>query len=100
MAALTAAIALGSVVLVAAVPGLVDSGFLGWLEVPMAFRLALHAPLALAFLGACTASLVTFGWVGHLWSRSVRLQYAALAVAAVALAGQFAAWGLIGWGLS
>jgi CubicO group peptidase (beta-lactamase class C family) len=99
-ATLTAMLALGSVVTITAMPGLVDSGFLGWLELPIAVRLALHLPLALAFLGACTIALVTSGWVGRWWLRGVRLQYSALAVAAIALVGQFAAWGLIGWGMS
>jgi hypothetical protein len=38
-ATLTSVLALGTVALVVAVPGLVDSGFLGWLEVPAALRL-------------------------------------------------------------
>jgi hypothetical protein len=51
---LTAVVALGSVALVVAVPGIVDSGFLGRLELPTAVRLVLHLPLVLTVLAACT----------------------------------------------
>ena len=88
------------VILLAAVPGVVDSGFLGRLEVPMAARLAMHLPLALVVLGGGTVALAAWGWARHWWSRSVRLQYSALALASVALVGQLAAWRLVGWGLA
>ena len=90
---------LATVALLAWLPGLVDAGFLGWLELPPAERLALHLPLAVAVLGASTAALVAAGWIGRWWSSAVRLQYAALAVAAVALDALLAGWHLIGWGL-
>jgi hypothetical protein len=80
-------------------PGLVDSGFLGWLNLPIAERLAFHLPLALAVLGGCTVALGAAGWVGRWWPSAVRQQYAALAVAAVALLVQLASWRLIGWGM-
>ncbi len=81
-------------------PGLVDSGFLGWLEFPLALRLAAHLPLALAIAGACTVALVAAGWVRRWWSSAVRLQYAALAVATIALLAQLYAWRLVGWGVT
>ena len=96
--ALAALLVLGSVALVAAMPGLVDSGFMGWVDFPIAMRLAFHLPLALAVLGAGTVWVTAAGWVGHWWSGAVRLQYAALALAALALAAQLGAWHLIGWG--
>ena len=100
VATLTALLALGAVLLVVAVPELVDSGFLGSYELPIAVRVALHLPLALAILGACTVALVTSGWVGDWWSRAARLQYSALAVAAIALVAQLGEWRLIGWGMT
>ena len=100
VATLAAVLIVASVVLITAVPGLVDSGFLGWLELPLAARLVLHIPLALAVLGGCSLVLVTAGWVGHWWSRTVLLQYAALTVTVIALVGQLAAWRLIGWGMT
>jgi CubicO group peptidase (beta-lactamase class C family) len=99
-ALVTAVLTLGNAALVAWMPALVDSGFLGWLDLPMAQRLALHLPLALAALVACTLVLVAAGWVLRWWSRALRLQYAVLAVAAVAVVAQLAAWRLIGWGVT
>jgi Beta-lactamase len=95
---LTAVVALGSVALVVAVPGIVDSGFLGRLELPTAVRLVLHLPLVLTVLAACTVVMSTWGWLGLWWSRAVRLQYVALAIAVTALVAQLAAWRMIGWG--
>jgi len=99
-AAVTAVLVLGSVALLATLPGVVDSGFLGWLQLAMTVRLAMHLPLALVVVAAGTVGLVTAGWVGRWWSPGVRLQYSLLAAAAVALVAQLAAWSLIGWGLS
>lgn len=84
----------------AAVPGVVDAGFLGWLEVPMVQRLMLHVPLGLAIAGVSLVTLVVTGTMRHWWTRAERLPYAALAVATVALIGQLSAWRLIGWGLT
>ena len=99
-ALVTAVLTLGNAALVAWIPGLVDSGFLGWLDLPMAQRLALHLPLALAALVACTLVLVAAGWVLRWWSSALRLQYAVLAVAAIAVVAQLTAWRLIGWGVT
>ena len=99
VAGATALVVLAVVALLAWLPGLVDAGFLGWLELPPAARLALHLPLAVAVLGASTAALVAAGWVRRWWSSAVRLQYAALAVAAITLVPLLAGWHLIGWGM-
>jgi len=56
--------------------------------------------MAVAVLGASTAALVAAGWIGRWWPRAVRLQYTALAVAAVALGALLAGWHLIGWGMN
>jgi hypothetical protein len=77
-------------------PGLVDSGYLGWLDLPLAQRVAMHLPLTLAVLGVCTLVLLTAGWVRRWWSSALRLEYAVLAVASVAVIAQLAAWRLIG----
>jgi len=91
---------IGNAALVVWMPGLVDSGFLGWLDLPLAQRLALHLPLALAVLGASTLVLEAAGWVLRWWSSALRLQYAVLAVASIAVVAQLAAWQLIGWGIT
>lgn len=99
VAGLTALVAMATVALVAAVPGLVDSGFVDGFDLPTAWRLVLHLPLALAVLGVATGSFVAAAWWRHWWTRGVMLQYAGVAVAAIALSTQLAAWHLIGWGL-
>jgi len=99
-AALTAVLVLGNLGLLVWAPGLVDSGFLGWLEIPLAERLLLHLPLALAVLAGCTVVLTTAGWVQHWWTNAAWVQYAALSAAAAVMSAQLAAWQLIGWGLT
>jgi CubicO group peptidase (beta-lactamase class C family) len=96
--ALTALLALANAGLVAATPGLVDAGFLGWLELPLIERLGLHLPLAMAVAAAGSAVLVAAGVLRRWWSKAVSAQHVALAVGTVALVGQLAAWRLIGWG--
>jgi CubicO group peptidase (beta-lactamase class C family) len=99
-AALTALLILGNAALLIWAPGLVDSGFVGWLEVPLAVRLLLHLPLALAVLAGCTIALTTAGWVRHWWTNPARLQYTALSAAAAVVVAQLAVWQLVGWGLA
>lgn len=92
----TALLTLGNVALLAWLPGLVDTGYVGHLDLSPAEQLAVHLPLAMVVMGASTAALVASGWVRRWWSSAVRLQYAALAVAAVALGALLAGWHLIG----
>jgi CubicO group peptidase (beta-lactamase class C family) len=100
VASATALLTLAAVALLTWIPGLVDSGFVGGLDLSLAWQLALHLPLAAAVLGASMVVLAASGWIGRWWSRAVTLQYAALAVAAVALGALLAGWHLIGWGMS
>jgi uncharacterized membrane protein YcjF (UPF0283 family) len=81
-------------------PGIVDSGFLGWLELPGLQRLAFHLPLALTVAGGAAVVLAVAGWTRHWWSAAERLQYAGLAVGTLVLVAQLALWRLIGWGFS
>jgi CubicO group peptidase (beta-lactamase class C family) len=99
-ATLTSILALGTIALLVALPGLVDSGFLGWLEVPVALRLVFHLPLALAVAAGCLVVLTAIGWSWGWRTRAAQLRYAALVVASVALTAQLAAWHLIGWGMT
>jgi CubicO group peptidase (beta-lactamase class C family) len=96
---LTATLSLGTIALVAAVPGLIDSGFLGWLEVPLAQRLVLHLPLVSALASGCLVILGAIGWTRGWWTRAVPRRDAALIVSSVVLAAQLLAWHLVGWGL-
>jgi CubicO group peptidase (beta-lactamase class C family) len=99
-ATITALLALGTITILALVPRLVDSGFLGWLDLPLALRLILHLPLALTVATCCLAVLTAFGWARGRRTPAIQPRYAALVVASVALTAQLALWHLIGWGLS
>jgi CubicO group peptidase (beta-lactamase class C family) len=97
VAGATALLMLVTVALLVRMPGLVDVGFQSWLDLSLTERLVLHLPLAVVVLGASTVALVASGWIGRWWSTAVRLQYAGLAVAAVALGVLLTGWDLIGW---
>jgi hypothetical protein len=99
-ATVTAMLIVATVALVAWMPGLVDSGYLGWLDLPTAERLVLDLPLALAVLGGSTIVLVAAGWLERWWSSAVKVQYVALAGAAMVVIAYTAAWGLIGWNIT
>ena len=94
---MTALIILANVSLLLVLPGLVDSGFLGALDLSLAQRLAVHLPLAVAVMAAVMVALVACGWIGRWWSRTVALRYATLTIAAVTLIRLLAGWHLIGW---
>jgi CubicO group peptidase (beta-lactamase class C family) len=100
IAGLASIMALGMMGLIAAAPGLVDSGFLGWVNFPLPMRLALHLPLALALVTGALTVLAVLGWTRRWWSRELQLTYGIVAIASVALVAQLAAWRLIGWGLT
>ncbi len=99
-AALTALFALGTIAVLAFVPRLVDSGFLGWLELPLVVRLILHLPLALTVACGCLVVLTILGWARAWRTPAGQLRSAALVALSVALTAQLAAWHLIGWGLT
>ncbi len=99
VASATALLTLGTVTLLAWLPGFVDTGYAGHLDLSPAEQLAVHLPLAVVVMGASLVALVAWGWIGHWWSSAVRLQYAALAVAAITLVPLLAGWHLIGWGM-
>jgi CubicO group peptidase (beta-lactamase class C family) len=90
--------ALAVVAAVAAVPGLVDVGFLGWAASPLPLRLALHLPLAAALLAGGLSVLLVAGAVGQWWTPRVRAPDVALAVTLTVLTAQLAFWHLVGWG--
>ncbi len=100
VAGATALLTLATVALLVWMPGLVDTGFAGALDLSPAERLVTHLPLAIAVIGVPMVVLAASGWIGRWWSRAVTLQYAGLAVAAMALIPLLAGWHLIGWGMS
>jgi CubicO group peptidase (beta-lactamase class C family) len=96
-ASVTALAVLGSVTLLVWLPGLVDTGYTGRLDLSLAERIAVHMPLAVVVIGAATAALVASGWIGRWWPKAVTRQYAALALAAIALVPLLTGWDLVGW---
>ena len=96
VASTTALLTLATAALFAWMPGLVDSGFLGGYDLSAAEGLAVHLPLAVAVVGASMAVLAATGGIGRWWTRAVTVQYAALAVAAIALVPLLAGWHLLG----
>jgi hypothetical protein len=78
------------------VPGIVDVGFLGGLPFPLDVRLLLHLPLAASMLAGILVALLAAGALRHWWSRPVRIQDAALALALTAFATQLTFWHLVG----
>ncbi len=100
VATLTALLALGTIALLVAIPRLVDSGFLGWLEVPLALRLLLHLPLALGVASGCLVVLTALGWARAWQQPAAHWRSVALIVLSVGLTAQLAVWHLIGWGLT
>ena len=90
--------ALATVAAILALPGLVDVGFLGGMEVPALLRLALHLPLAVTFLAAGLAALVTAGALRRWWTPRIRPHDVALMMALVVLVAQLVSWHLVAWG--
>jgi hypothetical protein len=95
---LTAMLVLGTVAGLVLVPGFVESGFIGWLEVDLPLRLVMHVPFALTVAWVCLVGIGAAGWLRGWWPGLVRLEFAALTVAAAFVVAQLAAWRLIGWG--
>ena len=89
---------LASIGVVAAFPGLIYSGYLGWLGLPLWQKLLLDAPLGLAVCAAALAVLALPAWRRGWWSRGQRALYTALTLAALGEAALLAGWHLIGLG--
>jgi CubicO group peptidase (beta-lactamase class C family) len=89
---------LAAIALIAVIPGLVDSGFIGWLHFPLIQRLALHIPLAVSMLTVAMLGIGTVGWNRDWWAGTAKWQSAGLLLATIILTAQLASWGLIGWG--
>ncbi|HEY6688541.1 MAG TPA: hypothetical protein VI094_20290 [Propionibacteriaceae bacterium] len=99
LARVTALLDLGMIALIAVLPGLVDSGFIGWLDIPLGQRLVWRLPLAVAVLMLALLGIWNH-WldprlVGPVCEVAVRW---ALLLATAFLTAQLISWGLIGWG--
>lgn len=98
LASVVSLFVLGVVALIAALPGLVDSGFVGWLELPLGQRLALHVPLVFAGMAGAFVGVGAIGWFRDWWDGSFLRQNLALYLTSIFLVAQLVAWNLIGWG--
>jgi CubicO group peptidase (beta-lactamase class C family) len=94
----TSLLDIAAIALIVAIPGLVDSGFIGWLDFPLVQRLALHLPLAIVMLMVALLGLGTIGWIRGWWVGNVRWQNVWLLLATTLLVALLASWGLVGWG--
>jgi CubicO group peptidase (beta-lactamase class C family) len=96
---LTSLFGLSSIGMIAALPTIIYSGFLGWLDLPFWLRLLLHAPFALLVAGAAFLILIALGWKNHWWSRGESLYYLTVGLASVTLLFFLGGWHLIGLSL-
>jgi hypothetical protein len=87
-----------SIGMLAIIPRLIYSGFLGWLALPIGQKLLFHAPLGLAVCTFMLMVLAVLAWRKGWWGRGQRWHYTALVVAALAETALLAGWRLIGLG--
>lgn len=90
---------LASIALLAAIPRLIYSGFLGWLNLPTDWKLLVHAPLGLAVCTAAMVGLSIPAWRQAWWMRGQRWHYTVLVLAALIETALLSSWRLIGIGL-
>jgi hypothetical protein len=95
---LTSLFGLISIAMLAFIPRLIYSGFLGGIPLPIVYRLLFHVPLGLAVCTLGLAILVVPAWRQGWWRGGSRGHYTALVVAALAETVLLASWHLIGLG--
>jgi hypothetical protein len=97
---LTSLFGLLSIVLIAMMPNLIYSGFLGWLEMPLGQKLLMHAPFAFMLAGIGFLILSVPAWRQAWWPRGERIYYLVFGLASVAAIALLGYWRLIGFGLA
>lgn len=88
-----------SIGMVVAMPTIIYSGFLGWLELPLWQRLLMHAPLAFLVTGAGFLALNGLAWKNGSWSPGERIGFVVFDLAFIAVLLFFSYWRLIGLSL-
>jgi hypothetical protein len=96
---LTSLFGLLSIGMIAAIPTIIYSGFLGWLDLPLWQRLLAHTPFALLVTGVGLLILNVPAWRNAWWSRGEKIYYLAFAFASVAIITLLGYWRLIGLNL-
>jgi hypothetical protein len=89
---------LASIGLLVAVPPLIYSGYLGWLNLPLGLKLALHAPLGLAVVTMALAVLAIAAWRRGWWERVQWWRFASLVIAGLIETALLVSWRLVGLG--
>ena len=96
---LTSLFGLMSLGMILALPFIIYSGFLGWLELPLWQRLILHAPFALLIAGVGFLVLNVLARKKATWSIGEKIYYLVLGLASAAMLMLLAYWRLIGLSL-
>jgi hypothetical protein len=96
---LTGLFGLLSIGMIAILPTIIYSGFLGWLELPLWQRLMMHTPFALLTAGGGFLILGGFAWKKAWWTRGEKIYYLLFAFALVATLTLLGYWHLIGLSL-
>jgi hypothetical protein len=82
--------------MIAALPTIIYSGFLGWLELPLWQRMIMHMPFAPLVTGVGFLILNVPAWKKAWWSRGERIYFLAFGLATVATIILLGYWRLIG----
>jgi hypothetical protein len=98
VATVTALCGLASLGLLIALPRIIYSGFIGWLDVPVWMELWLYTPLGLLVCTVALAVLMGWGWERGWWQPRQRRVQTALVAAAFVQVSFLGVWGLIGVG--
>jgi CubicO group peptidase (beta-lactamase class C family) len=98
VATVTALCGLASLGLLVALPRIIYSGFIGWLDVPVWMKLWLYSPLGLLVCTVALAVLMGWGWKRGWWQPRQRRVQTALVAAALVQVTLLGVWGLIGVG--
>ncbi len=93
---LTSLFGLLSIAMIIALPTIIYSGFLGWLELPLWQRLLMHMPFALLVAGGGFLALTIPAWKDHWWLRGERIYFLVLSLTSVAVLLFLYQWNLIG----
>ena len=96
---LTSLFGLLSIGMIAAIPMIIYSGFLGWLELLPWQRLLMHMPFAFLVAGVGFLALNVPAWKNHWWSRWERVYFLMFSLASVVVLLLLNQWSLIGLSL-
>lgn len=87
---------LAILVMIAALPTIIYSGFLGWLELPLWQRLLMHMPFALLLAETGFVALTLPAWKHRWWMLGERIYFLVLSLTSAALLLLLLHWHLIG----